>query len=42
MFQKLNSFDSKKYKSNKKKKPKTKKKQTTKVQEYDFKINLNP
>ena len=40
MFQKLDSFDSKKYKSNKKKKPKTKKKQTTKV--YDFKINLNP
>ena len=40
MFQKLNSFDSEKYKSNKKKKPKTKKKQTTKV--YDFKLNLNP
>ena len=40
MFQKLDSFDSKNYKSNKKKKPKTKKKQTTKV--YDFKINLNP
>ena len=40
MFQKLNSFDSEKYKSNKKKKPKTKKKQTTKV--CDFKLNLNP
>ncbi len=40
MFQKLDSFDSKKYKSNKKKKTKTKKKQETKV--YDFKINLNP